>query len=78
MAPRGCYCRTLEWSPAGVNDVDDMYRRLWTTDSELNLWAVNENKDYQSALSFWVNDVDISPLYTLVNVCTPVRGYKNG
>jgi hexosaminidase len=56
--------------------VEDMYRRLWATDFDLNERAINESFAYQKVLSLWVNDVDISPVRTLADVCTPIKGYK--
>lgn len=74
--PRAAAIAERLWSPAGVKDADDMYRRLWATDFELNEWGVNENTCYQKILSLWVNDMDITPVRTLADVCTPIRGYK--
>lgn len=74
--PRAAAVAERLWSPANVRDADDMYRRLWATDFELNEWGVNENNAYQKILALWVNDADITPVRTLADVCTPIRGYK--
>ncbi len=74
--PRAAAIAERMWSAANVKDVDDMYRRLWMTDFELNDRAIEEHTNYTKILARWVNDEDIIPVRTLTNVCTQVKGYK--
>jgi len=74
--PRAAAIAERVWSAANVKDVDDMYRRLWMLDFELNDRAIEENNNYLKILARWVNDEDITPVRTLANVCTQVKGYK--
>jgi hexosaminidase len=64
------------WSAANTKDVDDMYRRLWMLDFELNDCAIEENTNYMKILARWVNDEDLTPVRTLTSVYTQVKGYK--
>ena len=74
--PRTAAIAERMWSPAGVRDVDDMYRRLWATDFELNDRAIAEYSYYIKTLARWVNDEDLNTVTTLANVYTQVKGYR--
>jgi len=74
--PRTAAIAERMWSAANVRDVDDMYRRLWETDFELNDRAINEYGNYIKILSRWVNDEDLNTMITLTNVCTQIKGYR--
>jgi hexosaminidase len=74
--PRTAAIAERMWSAANVKDVDDMYRRLWTTDFELNDRAIDEHANYTKAIARWVNDEDLNTVLTLTNVCTQVKGYR--
>ncbi len=74
--PRAAAIAERLWSAASVKDVDDMYRRLWMLDFELNDRAIEENTNYNKILARWVSDEDLTPVRTLANVYTQVKGYK--
>jgi len=74
--PRTAAIAERMWSAANVRDVDDMYRRLWATDFELNDRAINEYGNYIKILARWVNDEDLNTVITLTNICTQVKGYR--
>jgi len=74
--PRTAAIAERMWSAENVRDVDDMYRRLWETDFELNDRAINEYGNYIKILARWVNDEDLNPVITLTNVCSQLKGYK--
>ncbi|WP_295673273.1 family 20 glycosylhydrolase [uncultured Mucilaginibacter sp.] len=74
--PRTAAIAERFWSDAGVRSADDMYRRLWALDFELNDRAVNEYDSYIKILDRWVNDEELNTAITLCNVYTQVKGYK--
>jgi len=74
--PRAAAIAERLWSAAGVKDLDDLYRRLWMLDFELNDRAIEENTNYVKIMARWVNDEDLTPVRTLANVYTQVKGYK--
>jgi hexosaminidase len=74
--PRTAAIAERFWSAAGVKDADDMYRRLWMVDFELNDRAILENNNGLKILARWVNDEDITPVRTLTNVYVQVKGYR--
>jgi hexosaminidase len=74
--PRTAAIAERLWSAVNVKDVDDMYRRLWMVDFELNDRAIEENTNYNKILARWVNDEDLTPVRTLAGVYTQIKGYK--
>ena len=64
------------WSPASVNDVDDMYRRLYLLSNQLDEQGLNHISNYERALRRLTNGESTEHLQTLTDVLTPVKGYK--
>jgi hexosaminidase len=64
------------WSPASVNDVDDMYRRLYVLSNQLDEQGLNHISDYERALRRLTNGESTEHLQTLTDVLTPVKGYR--
>ena len=74
--PRAAAFAERLWSVAEVKDVDDMYRRLWLVDIELNDRAIDENNNYMKLISRWANGADVTPVKTVTDMYTPVKGYR--
>ncbi|MBS1525202.1 MAG: family 20 glycosylhydrolase [Bacteroidetes bacterium] len=64
------------WSPASVNDVDDMYRRLSALSYQLDQQGLFNVSNYERALRRLTNGEPTTYLKTLTDVLTPVRGYR--
>lgn len=64
------------WSPASVNDVDDMYRRLFNLSSQLDEQGLQHLSNYERALRRLTNNAPTDNLRTLTDVLTPAKGYK--
>lgn len=74
--PRAAAIAERLWSSAGKNDVDDMYRRLWAIDFELNDTGLEEQSNYNRLISRWINGSDFAAVKTVVDLCVPIRGYR--
>ena len=64
------------WSPAGVNDVDDMYRRMFVLSHQLDEQGLSHISNYERALRRLAGNNSIVHLETLTDVLTPVKGYR--
>ena len=74
--PRAAAVAERLWSPAGKRDVDDMYRRLWAIDFELNDRGLEEQSNYNRLISRWTDGGDITAVKTLTDLYVPVKGYR--
>ncbi len=64
------------WSAASVNDVADMYRRLDLVSAQLDDIGLRHKSAQLELLRLIINSDDVSALKNLVDVLTPVPGYK--
>lgn len=64
------------WSPASVNDVDDMYRRLFLLSNQLDELGLPHISNYERSLRRLTNGEPIAHLQILTDVLTPVKGYR--
>ncbi len=64
------------WSPASVNDADDMYRRLYVLNNQLDEQGLSHISNYERGLRRLTSDEPIEHLQTLTDVLTPVKGYR--
>ena len=64
------------WSPAAVNNVDDMYRRLFALSRELDGQGLLHLSNYERALRRIANGADVSAVRVLTDVLTPIKGYR--
>lgn len=74
--PRTAAIAERLWSPRGVTDVDDMYRRLAVISIQLEELGLSHKKNQDMMLRRLVRNDDIGPLKTLVSVIEPVKEYR--
>ncbi|MEO6630398.1 MAG: family 20 glycosylhydrolase, partial [Mucilaginibacter sp.] len=74
--PRAAAIAERLWSPAAIKDVPDMYRRLFAVSSELDELGVQHIGDYHRSLRRLTGGQDITPLKTVTDVLSPIKGYK--
>jgi hexosaminidase len=63
------------WSPAGVKDVDSMYRRMELISRQLELLGLTHRSSYNTMLAELAGGEPVEPLRTLAEVVEPVKGY---
>ncbi|HEU5451472.1 MAG TPA: family 20 glycosylhydrolase, partial [Terriglobales bacterium] len=64
------------WSPASVNDVESMYRRLDRFSGELEFLGVTADANYWPMLRRLAGDGDPAALRTLADVVEPIKDYQ--
>ena len=70
--PRTAAIAERLWSPQSVNNVDDMYRRLWVEDLRLEALGLTQISYEGVALRQLAGTMNIGPLWTLASVLQPV------
>jgi hexosaminidase len=63
------------WSPASVNNVDDMYRRLFVLNEQLSQQGLLNIYAYDRALNRIVDKENVPYLKTLTDILSPINGY---
>jgi len=76
--PRTAAIAERLWSPAPLQDIDDMYRRLDIISFRLEELGLLHEKNYEMMLRRLTNNQNIQPLKTLVDVLEPVKHYRRG
>jgi hexosaminidase len=70
--PRTAAIAERLWSPQSVNNVDDMYRRLWVESLRLEAVGLTHLSAEGVGLRQLAGTADIDPLWVLANVLQPV------
>jgi hexosaminidase len=70
--PRTAAIAERLWSPQSVNNVDDMYRRLWVESVRLEALGLTQISQEAASLRALAGTEQIAPLQTLAGVLQPV------
>jgi hexosaminidase len=65
------------WSPATVNDNDNMYDRFFQLSKQLDEQGLQHINTYERGIRRLCNGNEYAELKNLTDVLAPVRGYKN-
>ena len=76
--PRTAAIAERFWSPAGVRDVPDMYRRLVPISIQLEDLGLQHESGLPVKLRRLAGSHDIGQLATMVSLVEPVKGYRRG
>ena len=73
--PRAAAVAERFWSPAGVRDVGDMYRRLESIDKNLQVTALNSEINVKR-MTKRLSPANSDPVMVLATATAPLRSYK--
>jgi hexosaminidase len=76
--PRTAAIAERLWSPQSVNNVDDMYRRLWVESVRLEQLGLTHISQEDASLRALAGTEEIEPLRVLASVLEPVNFGKRG
>ena len=74
--PRTAAIAERFWSPGSIENVDDMYKRLFVINQSLAQQGLQHIAIYNLRLQKLAGNRDIEGIKTLLDVLSPVKGYK--